>query len=35
MTTLGKALLESAAVLAVGLAILGSTMFAFGQNVGV
>ncbi len=32
MSTLGKTLLESAAVLAVGFAIVGSVMFAFAQN---
>ena len=32
MNALGKTLLESGAVLAVGLAIIGSMMFAFAQN---
>jgi hypothetical protein len=32
MNALGKTLLESAAVLLVGLAIIGSVMFAFAQN---
>lgn len=32
MNTLGKTLLESAAVLAVGVAIIGSMLFAFSQN---
>lgn len=32
MNTLGKTLIESAAVLVVGFAIIGSMLFAFGQN---
>lgn len=32
MQTIGKTLLESAAVLAVGFVIVGSVMFAFSQN---
>ena len=32
MNTLGKALLESSAVLLVGFAIIGSVMYAFSQN---
>lgn len=35
MTTFGRALLESAAVLAVGMAIIGSVLFAFSQNAAV
>jgi len=35
MTTLGRALVESAAVSVVGLAILGSLMLMFSQNVGM
>ncbi|MDQ1299768.1 MAG: hypothetical protein QG636_436 [Patescibacteria group bacterium] len=33
MHTLGRTLLESAAVLAVGLSIVGSMLYAFSQNM--